>query len=80
AYHIQSYYHRGEYTDEAIDGLVEKIITSLLQEGSLNEAPLTMQHISLTKLILKEKLKNIYHTRISYPELQKNKLKPNETT
>ncbi|HOU27034.1 MAG: HDIG domain-containing protein [Bacteroidales bacterium] len=69
-----------EYTDEAIDGLVEKIITSLLQEGSLNEAPLTMQHISLTKLILKEKLKNIYHTRISYPELQKNKLKPNETT
>ncbi|MBP7219977.1 MAG: HDIG domain-containing protein [Paludibacteraceae bacterium] len=60
-----------EYTDEAIDGLVEKIITSLLQEGSLNEAPLTMQHISLTKLILKEKLKNIYHTRISYPELQK---------
>lgn len=69
-----------EYTDEAIDGLVEKIITSLLQEGSLNEAPLTMQHISLTKLILKEKLKNIYHTRISYPELQKNKLKPNEPT
>ncbi|MBP6436277.1 MAG: HDIG domain-containing protein [Paludibacteraceae bacterium] len=69
-----------EYTDEAIDGLVEKIITSLLQEGSLNEAPLTMQHISLTKLILKEKLKNIYHTRISYPELQKNKLKPNETS
>lgn len=60
-----------EYTDEAIDGLVEKIITSLLQEGSLNEAPLTMQHISLTKFILKEKLKNIYHTRISYPELQK---------
>ena len=25
----------------------------------------------VAKLILKEKLKNIYHTRISYPELQK---------
>ncbi len=60
-----------EYTDDAIDGLVEKITTALLQEGSLDEAPLTMQHISLTKRILKEKLKNIYHTRISYPELQK---------
>jgi cyclic-di-AMP phosphodiesterase PgpH len=60
-----------EYTDDAIDGLVEKITNALLQEGSLDEAPLTMQHISLTKRILKEKLKNIYHTRISYPELQK---------
>ena len=69
-----------EYTDEAIDNLVEKIISTLVQEGSLDNVPLTLQHVSLSKQILKEKLKNIYHTRISYPELQKNKLKPNETT
>lgn len=69
-----------EYTDEAIDNLVEKIISTLVQEGSLDNVPLTLQHVSLSKQILKEKLKNIYHTRISYPELQKNKLNPNETS
>ena len=60
-----------EYTDEAIDSLVEKIIDGLMQEGSLEDAPITMQHIRLSKIILKDKLKNIYHTRISYPELTK---------
>jgi len=64
-----------EYTDDSINTLVENIINSLLADGALNNAPLTLKQISLTKHILKEKLKNIYHTRIAYPELTNN-IKP----
>ncbi len=60
-----------EYTDKSINDLVEKIINDLAFEGALNASPLTFKNIETVKTVLKEKLKNIYHTRISYPELNK---------
>ncbi|MDR1729890.1 MAG: HDIG domain-containing protein [Prevotellaceae bacterium] len=60
-----------EYTDKSINDLVEKIINDLVFEGALNASPLTFKNIETVKAVLKEKLKNIYHTRISYPELNK---------
>ncbi len=62
-----------EYTEENIDALVEKIIGIKLQEGELNEAPLTFQDIDTIKTIFKKRLKAIYHTRISYPGEKKGK-------
>jgi putative nucleotidyltransferase with HDIG domain len=61
-----------EYTDKSINDLVEKIINDLINEGAFKEAPITFKNIETVKSVLKEKLKNIYHTRISYPELNKN--------
>ena len=60
-----------EYTDKSINDLVEKIISDLVLEGSFKDAPITFKDIETVKAVLKEKLKNIYHTRISYPELNK---------
>ena len=38
-------------------------------DGCYSECSITFKDIAIAKSILKEKLKTIYHTRISYPEL-----------
>ena len=58
-----------EYTEESISNLVDKIIDSQVEEGYFKECPITFKDIATTKAVFKEKLKTIYHTRISYPEL-----------
>ncbi|HJD91626.1 MULTISPECIES: HDIG domain-containing metalloprotein [Bacteroides] len=60
-----------EYTEETISHLVEKIIDTQVEEGYFKECPITFQDIATIKAVFKEKLKIIYHTRISYPELKK---------
>ena len=60
-----------EYTDENIESLVDKIVTSKLQEGELSLAPLTFNDIDKIKKVFKERLKAIYHTRVSYPKEKK---------
>lgn len=59
-----------EYTDESISNLVEKLINGIIMEHYLDKAPITLREITEAKEILKEKLANIYHTRIAYPELK----------
>lgn len=60
-----------EYTEESIGNLVNKIIDLQVEEGCFKECPITFKDIATIKTIFKEKLKTIYHTRISYPELKK---------
>lgn len=60
-----------EYTEESISALVEKIIESQVQEGYFKECPITFLDIAKVKAVFKEKLKTMYHTRVSYPELKK---------
>ena len=60
-----------EYTEETISNLVDKIIDSQVAEGYFKECPITFKDIATVKSVFKEKLKTIYHTRISYPELKK---------
>jgi len=62
-----------EYTDKSINDLVEKIITNQMNEGLYNDSPISMKQINVIKSVLKEKLKSLYHTRIVYPELNKEK-------
>ncbi len=60
-----------DYTDQTINDLVEKVVSSQVQEGMFDQAPITLDQIKIIKSVLKDKLKTIYHTRISYPELKK---------
>ena len=60
-----------EYTEESINGLVEKIVDGQVQDGYFKECPITFKDIALVKALFKEKLKTVYHTRITYPELKK---------
>ncbi|MDY6205736.1 MAG: HDIG domain-containing protein [Prevotella sp.] len=61
----------GEYTEENICNLVNKIIDSQMAEGFFTECPITFRDIAVAKSVLIERLKSIYHTRIQYPELEK---------
>jgi membrane-associated HD superfamily phosphohydrolase len=56
-----------EYTEQAIRELVERIIDGQVAEGYFRECPVTFRDIQYAKTVLIEKLKTIYHTRISYP-------------
>ena len=60
-----------EYTEQAIRDLVNRIIDTQVSEGYFRECPITYRDIEYSKTVLIEKLKTIYHTRISYPELKK---------
>ncbi len=58
-----------EYTEDSINQLVDKIIDNQVAEGFFSECSITFKDIATAKMVLKDKLKTIYHTRISYPEL-----------
>jgi putative nucleotidyltransferase with HDIG domain len=54
-----------------LDKLVDDIIDKQLTDGLLNDANITFAQVGLVKESFKAKLKTIYHTRISYPELKR---------
>lgn len=60
-----------EYTEESINTLIDKIVDSQVADGYFKECPITFKDIALVKALFKEKLKTVYHTRITYPELKK---------
>ncbi len=60
-----------EYTDESISEMVENMIDNQIAEGEFKDAPITFRDVELVKAVFKEKIKNIYHNRIKYPERNK---------
>jgi len=60
-----------DYTDKSIDDMVENMIDTQIAEGEFKDAPITFRDVELVKSVFKEKIKNIYHNRIKYPELKK---------
>lgn len=62
-----------EYNEESISNLVDRIIDGQMADGAFKECNITFKEIAIAKSVLKEKLKTIYHTRITYPELSPNK-------
>ena len=60
-----------DYTEKSIRDLVNRILDSQVADGYFRECPITFRDIAYAKTVLIEKLKTIYHTRISYPELKK---------
>lgn len=58
-----------EYTEDSLSNLINKLIDGQVAEGFFKECPITFRDIALAKQVLLERLKAIYHTRISYPHL-----------
>ncbi len=57
-----------DFSDESLSKMVDHIVDSKLEEHQFDEAPITIKNITETKEILKKRLRNIYHNRVSYPE------------
>jgi cyclic-di-AMP phosphodiesterase PgpH len=56
-----------EFSAQNISEMVEKVINLQLTEGQFEEAPITFREIKTVKDVFKNRLRNIYHARISYP-------------
>ena len=57
---------------EAIAALVNKIIDAQIAEGLHNQSPLSFRDVQAVKESFIQRLRTMYHTRISYPELKKS--------
>ncbi len=66
------------FTDEEIERLVENIIESQIDENQFVNAPITFREITQVKDVFKQRLKNIYHARVEYPELKNQQPKTSE--
>ena len=64
-----------EYTEESIAKLVNNIIDGQIADGLMKDAPISFRDVETIKSVFIEKLKTMYHTRISYPELKKSEEK-----
>lgn len=55
-------------TYEMLDDFVEKIVKKQLDDNQFMNADITFKEIETVKKVLKNKLTNVYHIRIEYPE------------
>jgi cyclic-di-AMP phosphodiesterase PgpH len=62
-------------THEQIENLVQNIIGDRLQDGQLGECDITLKELDTVADTLCETLKGIFHSRIEYPEMNKQKVK-----
>lgn len=60
-----------EHTPEAISALVNRIIDGQIAEGLHDDSPLSFRDVNIIKETFASRLRTMYHSRISYPELVK---------
>ena len=51
-----------------INNFVEKIIDKQIEDNQFVDSDITLKEIQIAKKIFKEKLNNIYHLRVEYPD------------
>ncbi|WML45347.1 HD family phosphohydrolase [Neobacillus sp. PS3-40] len=61
-------------TPDLIESLVKNIIEDRLEDGQLNECDLTLKELEIVSQTLCDTLKGIFHSRIEYPEIIKQKV------
>ena len=57
-----------DYSPEVVGQLVDEVVGDKIEQGQMNHADLTFRDIETIKAFFKQKLQNIYHTRIEYPK------------
>lgn len=56
-------------TEETMNEMIDKVINHQIEEGQFYNSNITFRDISLIKMIFKQRMKNIYHARIEYPNM-----------
>lgn len=56
-----------DFSEESIHKMIDSIIEQKFEEQQFDNAPITFKEISIIKETLAKRLRNIYHSRISYP-------------
>lgn len=60
-----------DHTPESIAALVNKIIDSQVNDGLHDNSPLSFRDVKIIKEIFTARLRTMFHSRISYPEIVK---------
>lgn len=60
-----------DHSPEAIQALVNKIVDTQVSEGLHNDSPISFRDVNQIKDTFAQRLRTIYHSRISYPDLNK---------
>lgn len=70
-----------EHTPETITALVNKIIDSQIDDGLHDDSPMSFRDVKEIKEVFANRLRTMYHARISYPDIIKpgNTGNPNST-
>lgn len=66
-----------EKNKDAISKMIDAIIDGKINDGQLEQAPLTLKELSITRALLKELINSMYHVRIEYPDAQTPSVSPN---
>lgn len=61
-----------DYSPQSIDRLVDNIINGQIADGMFNESPISFRDVEVIKKVFKQRLSTIYHTRVRYPEMNKD--------
>ncbi|MCI1779681.1 MAG: HDIG domain-containing protein [Bacteroidales bacterium] len=72
-----------DYSPKSISDMVESILSKRISDSQLAQADITIKEINIVKEVFKRQLAEIYHTRIAYPQKNKDyksEVKVNETT
>ena len=62
-------------SQEKIEKIVRSIIAERLQDNQLNECDITLKELEMVARSLCETLNGVFHSRIEYPEIRKEKVK-----
>ena len=60
-----------DYSPESIQNLVNRIIDTQIAEGLHNDSPISFRDVKEIKDVFATRLRTIYHSRVSYPDLKK---------
>lgn len=60
-----------DHSTEAITSLVDKIIDGQIADGLHNDSPISFRDVNKIKEVFVRRLGTLYHTRITYPDLNK---------
>ena len=60
-----------DYTEEAVSEAVDQMIDTQIEDGQLNETPLSFRDVEVIRALFKDRLIAMYHHRISYPKINK---------
>lgn len=62
-------------TEDNINELIDKIISSKIEHGQLDESTMTFQEFEKVKSVFKKIMKSVHHVRIEYPDDQQKQAK-----
>lgn len=60
-----------DYSPESIQNLVNRIIDTQIAEGLHNDSPISFRDVKEIKDVFATRLRTIYHSRVSYPDMKK---------